>query len=183
MNININNLIFPYDYIIITIFMIILLICSWKGLIQSVLGFLTWIGSILITIYTYEGFANFLFLQISKIVLFQDYAYATNILSIIISIPIIFLLTLFILKRIRKILSTDLDKQILGIILDKFFGFIYGILFSYIVVTAIIILLSKFNLDILNNWLFENSNILYIINEFNINNIFVNNNLEIIENN
>ncbi|SVD67566.1 uncharacterized protein METZ01_LOCUS420420, partial [marine metagenome] len=34
----------------------------------------------------------------------------SNILSIIISIPVIFLISLFILKKIRKFLSSDLDK-------------------------------------------------------------------------
>ena len=51
----ITNLIFPYDYILLTIILIIVIFSFWKGFIQSILGLLTWIGSILITIYIYES--------------------------------------------------------------------------------------------------------------------------------
>ena len=57
---NIIELIFPYDYIVLVIVIIITIFSFWKGFIQSVLGLMTWIGSVLITLYSYDAFANFL---------------------------------------------------------------------------------------------------------------------------
>ena len=167
------TLIFPYDYIIMSILLLIILFSLWKGFIQSILGLFTWLGSILITIYSYNSFANFLSKQILKIEIFQNYEYYSTIISIVIAIPIIFLLSLFILKNIRIIISSDLDKQILGKVFDKIFGTIYGVLFSYLVLTALFIMLerSKFGKNI-NYWLNNNSNIILKVNEFNKNNIY-----------
>jgi len=166
---------FPYDHIVITIILIIILFSLWKGFIQSILGLFTWLGSILITIYSYNSFANFLSKQILQIEIFQNYEYLTSIISIIISIPIIFLISLFILKKIRKIISSDLDKQILGKVFDKIFGAVYGIFFSYLVLTAILIMLERYKFENLNYWLNNNSNIILVINEFNKNNIYLTN--------
>ena len=96
------------------------------------------VGSIIITIYSYNNLSDFISKQLLKIELFQNYETITSLIGIIISIPLIFLLSLFILKKIRKFISSDLDKQILGTILDKFFGLIYGFLFSYIIFSTII---------------------------------------------
>ena len=54
------NLIFPIDYILIIISLLFIIISAWKGFIQSVLGLMTWLGSILITLYSYAEFANFI---------------------------------------------------------------------------------------------------------------------------
>lgn len=163
------NLLFPFDYIVVFLITIIILFSFWKGFIQSVLGLLTWVGSILVTIYSYNSFAIFITSQILKITFFQNYEYLTNIFSIIISIPIIFLISLFILKKVRKFLSSDLDKQILGIFFDKLFGIIYGIIFSYIITSAIIIMIERFQFEELNLWINDNSNIIFKINNFNTN--------------
>ena len=86
----------------------------------------------------------------------------------LLSIPLIFLITLFILKKIRKFLSNDLDKQILGIILDKFFGILYGIIFSYFIFTTILYTLEKITfLENLYNWILKNSFILNYIDNIN----------------
>ena len=175
---NLENLLFPFDYIILIIFLLIILTCVWKGFIQSVLSLLTWFGSVLVTIYSYSSFSNFIIKQLLNIQFFQNYEYFTNIIGIIIAIPIIFLLSLFLLKRIRNFLSADLDKQILGIILDKFFGLIYGAIFSYIIMSAILILLQKFELANINNWLIVNSYIVMQIENFNNEYIFLINNIE-----
>ena len=167
------TLIFPYDYIVMTILLLIILFSLWKGFIQSILGLFAWLGSILITIYSYDSFANFLSKQILKIKIFQNYEYLTSIISIMISIPIIFLISLFILKKIRIIISSDLDKQILGKVFDKIFGAIYGVLFSYLVLTALLIMLERYKFENLNYWLNNNSNIILAINEFNKNNIYL----------
>jgi len=142
------------------------------------LGLLTWVGSILITIYSYNNVANFFNKQILNIDFFQNYEFFTSILSIIISIPIIFLISLFILKRIRKFLSSDLDKQILGTIFDKIFGLIYGIIFSYAIVTAITILLNRFEFITFYEWLNQNSYIYLNIENFNKENIYFLNQIE-----
>ena len=164
---SIINLNFPIDYILVIITLLFTIFSAWKGLIQSVLGLMTWVGSIIITLYSYNTFSNYLNNLLLKIEIFQNYEVLSNYLSIIIAIPIIFLISLFILKRIRQILSADLDKQILGILIDKVFGIIYGIIFSYFVFSTIIFILNKFSLQGLNYWLINNSEILSTINTFN----------------
>ena len=164
---NIINLNFPIDYILVIITLLFTIVSAWKGLIQSVLGLLTWIGSILITLYSYNAFSNYLNNLFLKIEIFQNYEILSNYLSIILAIPIIFLISLFILKRIRKILSADLDKQLIGILIDKTFGIIYGIVFSYFIFSTIIFILNKFGFQDLNYWLINNSEILNTINNVN----------------
>ena len=158
---------FPIDYILLIITVLFIIFSAWKGLIQSVLGLMTWVGSIIITLYSYNAFSNYLNNLLLKIEIFQNYEVLSNYLSIIIAIPIIFLISLFILKRIRQILSADLDKQILGILIDKILGTIYGIIFSYFVFSSIIFFLNKFSFQDLNYWLMNNSEILNTINNIN----------------
>ena len=62
-----ENLIIPYDYIIITISLILIIFSFWKGFIKSILSLLTWIGSIIITIYSYESLQIFIENQLIKI--------------------------------------------------------------------------------------------------------------------
>ena len=166
----ITNLIFPYDYILLTIILIIVIFSFWKGFIQSILGLLTWIGSILITIYIYESLSNFITKQLLNFDIFKNYEYLTNVASIIVSIPIIFLISLFILKKIRKIISSDIDKQILGVLIDKLFGFLFGFIFNYIIFSTIIYSTNNFEfLNFINNWILENSYLLTKLENFNNN--------------
>jgi len=163
---NFQELIFPYDYILLIITSIIIIISLWKGFVQSLLGLLTWVGSIIITIYSYNSLSNFFSEQLNKIDLLKNYPSIINLIAIIISIPLIFLITLFILKRVKQFISNDLDKQILGIVLDKFFGFIYGFIFSYVVFSTILYGLENFSLlNSFYNWIIENS---YILNNINL---------------
>ena len=66
--------------------------------------------------------------------------------------------------------SKDLDKQILGIIFDKFFGFIYGLVFSYLILSTFLYMLEKpENMNNLFVWILDNSfilNTVYMINKF-----------------
>ncbi|MBI04471.1 MAG: hypothetical protein CMI96_01480 [Pelagibacteraceae bacterium] len=167
---NFQDLIFPYDYIIIIISILLILISSWKGFINSILGLLTWIGSIIITIYSYNTLSLWIDKQLLNINILNQYEQITNLISIILSIPIIFLISLFILKRIRSMFSKDLDKQILGIIFDKFFGFIYGLVFSYLILSTFLYMLEKpENMNNLFVWILDNSfilNTVYMINKF-----------------
>ena len=166
----IENLIFPIDHIILTIGLIVVIFCFWKGIINSILGLLTWIGSIIITIYFYNNLSSFINKQLLNIEILKNYEQITNLISIILSIPIIFLISLFILKKLRKIISSDLDSQILGKIIDKVFGFLFGFLFNYIIFSTIIYGINNFEfLDNLNNFLSENSYILQQIDEINQN--------------
>jgi len=164
---NIINFNFPLDYVLLIIGILFIIFSAWKGLIQSILGLLTWIGSIIITLYSYNAFSNFIDTQLLKIKLFQNYEMISNIISIIISIPVIFLISLFILKKVRKFLSSDLDRQIFGIIIDKVFGVIYGLIFTYFIYSTILFTFNKFNFEDLNQWFINNSQILSMINNMN----------------
>ena len=160
------------DYIIIFLTVIFIMFAFWKGFINSILSLLTWVGSVFITVFTYEFLSNYLSKLLLNISFFSEFVQIVSVLSILVSIPLIFLLSLFILKRIRKILSSDLDKQIFGIILDKFFGSLYGIAFSYIMFSAILYFTNNNNFEIISNFnifLIDNSNILKQISEYNEN--------------
>jgi len=170
---NYQDLIFPYDFIVIIISFIIILFSFWKGFIQSLLGLLTWVGSIIITVYSYNSLTIFISNQLLKINILKNYELITNIIGIIIAIPLIFLISLFILKKVRKIISSDLDKQILGVILDKFFGLIYGLIFSYLIFATLLYGFENINIfDSFYEWSIKNS---YILDKINYtNNIIIN---------
>ena len=160
------------DYFVLILTIIIIIFSFWKGFINSILGLLTWVGSVFITIYAYQYLSNFLNEQLLNIDFLQRFEQFISVISIIISKPIIFLISLFILKRVRKFLNSDLDKQILGIIFDKFFGTLYGIVFSYIIFSSLLYLADNNELELLNNFyifIVENSNILNQISEYNKN--------------
>ena len=172
-----------FDYIVLILTFIIIIFSFWKGFINSLLSLLTWVGSIFVTIYSYEFLSSYLYEILLNFEFLKGFKQFLSILSVVISIPLIFLLSLFIFKRIRKILSNDLDKQILGIILDKFFGIVYGIIFTYVVFSTLLFFTNN-SLEVLNNinqFLIQNSNILQLISEYNNNIINIYN--EGIENN
>ena len=161
-----------FDYIILSLSVVIIIFTFWRGFINSILGLLTWVGSLFITIYTYEYLSQYLNNLLLNINFLSGFEQIISIFSIIVSIPLIFLISLFILKRVRKILSSDLDKQILGIILDKFFGIIYGIIFSYVIYSTVLYFTFNSNIETINNFnifLIENSNILEQISNNNNN--------------
>ena len=159
-----------FDYVVLILATIITIFSFWKGFINSILGLLTWVGSVFITIYAYQYLSEFLNNLLLNINFLQNFEQFVSIISIIISIPIIFLITLFILKRIRKFLNSDLDKQIFGIIIDKIFGVIYGLIFSYVIFSSLLYLTKNNNVELLNSFYFylvENSNILNKISDYN----------------
>ena len=166
----IESLLFPLDYIILAIASLVMIFSFWKGIIGSILGLLTWIGSIILTIYFYSDLSNFINSQLLKLNLLENYEQITNLLAIFISIPIIFLISLFILKKLRKIISSDLDKQIFGILIDKIFGFMFGFVFNYIIFSTLIYCTKNFDfLIFLNDWLTTNSYIIIRLDDFNNN--------------
>ena len=164
----IDNLIIPLDYILLAIGSLIIIFCFWRGITASILGLLTWLGSIIVTIYFYSDLSNFLNSQLLNINVLNNYEQITSILGALISIPLIFLISLFILKKIRKIISSDLDKQILGLLVDKIFGFLFGFVFNYIIFSTIIYFTNNFELlNFLNQWLIKNSYLLTELDSFN----------------
>ena len=166
----VENFIIPLDYILLAIGSLIIIFCFWRGIIASIMGLLTWIGSIIITIYFYIDLSNFLNSQLLKIDILENYEQITNILSTFISIPLIFLISLFILKKFRKIISSDIDKQILGVLIDKFFGFLFGFVFNYIIFSTLIYFTNSFEfLNFLNIWMIENSYLLMELENLNNN--------------
>ena len=70
---NTINFNFPIDYILFIIAILFIIFSAWKGLIQSILGLMTWVGSIIITLYSYNSFSNFLDTQLLKIKFFQNF--------------------------------------------------------------------------------------------------------------
>ncbi len=161
-------LILPYDYIIVCIAFIFIIISFLKGFIQSLLGLLTWVGSIIITVYSYNSLSLFISKQLIQIDILSNYETITDISGLIISIPLIFLISLFILRKLRKLISSDLDKQILGVIFDKLFGLVYGFIFSYLIFATILYGLEKFiYFNSFYYWILENSFILKSISNIN----------------
>ena len=49
-----------FDYVILILTAVIIIISFWKGFINSILGLLTWIGSVFVTIYSYKYLSEFL---------------------------------------------------------------------------------------------------------------------------
>ena len=132
-----------FDYVVLILTAVIVIFSFWKGFINSILGLLTWVGSVFVTIYSYQYLSDFLSEQLLNINFLQRFEQFVSVISIIISIPIIFLISLFILKRIRKFLNSSM-----------------------------LYLTDNNDVEILNNFhLFfvENSNILMQISEYNNN--------------
>ena len=61
-----SELIAPYDYIILFISLIIIIFSFMRGFINSILSLLTWVGSVIITIYSYNSFSDFFYKTIIK---------------------------------------------------------------------------------------------------------------------
>ena len=167
---NINIEILTLDYLILVLAAIFIVYGLLKGFVSSVLGLLTWVGSVFITIFTYE----YLSLYMTKILLnlnfLRNLEQFVSILSAILSIPIIFLLSLFLLKRLRKLLSNDLDKNTLGLLFDKFLGALYGLIFSYIFYSTILYFTNDNEIVMIKNlhiFIIENSNLLKMISMSN----------------
>ena len=60
------NDLFTLDYILLIIILLFVFFSIWKGFIQSILGLMTWIGSIFITLFFYENLADFISMQLNE---------------------------------------------------------------------------------------------------------------------
>ena len=165
----INDL-YILDYILLVITFLFIFFSIWKGFIQSILGLMTWIGSIFITLFFYEKLSDYISSKLNLYEFFENTG-LSEIIGIIVSIPVIFIISLIILRKIRKLITTDLDKATLGIILDKLFWTIYGIFFSYFIFSVTLFFLNKIN-ENLSFYFIENSQIFLQIYIFNENYIF-----------
>ena len=160
----INNL-YMFDYFLLVIILLFVFFSIWKGFIQSILGLMTWIGSIFITLFFYDKLSNYISSKLNAFEFFENTGLSV-IIGIILSIPIIFILSLIILRKIRQLITSDLDKATFGIIIDKLFGIIYGLFFSYFIFSITLFFIDKINHD-LSLYLIEKSQILLQINLFN----------------
>ena len=84
-----------FDYVVLILTAVIVIFSFWKGFINSILGLLTWVGSVFVTIYSYQYVSNFFNEQLLNINFLQRFEQFVSVISIIISIPIIFLISLF----------------------------------------------------------------------------------------
>ena len=174
------------DYLITILCILIIVFSAWKGFIQSLLGILSWIGAILISVNFHPFLGDIILDQVSKLEFIARLNLPLEgIIKYLIAIPITFILSFYLLKKFRKFITSDLDKGILGTLIDKLFGIIFGIIFSYIILSTILIS----NSIISSNWyeknivllLKNNSTILIKIDEINQYIPINSNNLETIE--
>ena len=101
-----------FDYVVLILTAVIVIFSFWKGFINSILGLLTWVGSVFVTIYSYQYLSDFLSKQILNINFLQRFEQFVSIIIINISIPIIFLISLIILKRIKPDATSFFDEAL-----------------------------------------------------------------------
>ena len=156
----INNL-YVIDYILIILTLLFVFFSIWKGFIQSILGLMTWIGSIVITLIFYEKLSFYLSGKLNQIDFLENTG-LSQIISTVLSIIILFIVILIILRKIKKLITSDIDRATLGIIIDKFFGIVYGLFFSYFLFSIILFFIDKVS-GSLSIYLIDNSSILFQI--------------------
>ena len=91
---NIINDFYILDYILLIITFLFVFFSIWKGFIQSILGLMTWVGSIFITLFFYEKLSNYISDRLNLYEFFENTG-LSEIIGIIVSIPIIFIYVLF----------------------------------------------------------------------------------------
>ena len=155
------------DYIIIIIISASVIFSFIKGFVQSLLGLLTWIGAVILTLIFYENLSNFVISYINRISFLEETG-ISKILSIILSIPFIFLISLILLKKIKSLISTNFQKSSLGNLFDKIFGSIYGFIFGLILVSLSIITINNLFIGFASSKFVENSILYPYLNDFNI---------------
>jgi len=138
---NINNFKL-FDYFILSIILVSMFFGFYKGFIQSILGLLTWVGAVIITVVTQEKLSIFLIYYLDQIPLVNK-TLLPNIISTILSIIFIFIISLMILKKIRTIISSEFQKSSIGYYFDKIIGLIYGLVFGILIISITIIIVDK----------------------------------------
>ena len=72
-----------FDYVVLILTAVIIIFSFWKGFINSILGLLTWVGSVFVTIYSYQYLSNFLSEQLLNINFLQRFEQFVSVISII----------------------------------------------------------------------------------------------------
>ena len=80
------NSLYTIDYILIILICLFVFFSIWKGFIQSILGLMAWVGSIVITLIFYSQLSYYFSNQLNKITFIEAIG-LSEILSVIISIP------------------------------------------------------------------------------------------------
>ena len=62
-----------FDYVVLILTAVIVIFSFWKGFINSILGLLTWVGSVFVTIYSYQYLSDFLSKQLLNINFLQRF--------------------------------------------------------------------------------------------------------------
>ena len=70
------------DYILLFITLLFVFFSIWKGFIQSILGLMTWIGSIFITLIFYEKLSNYLSSKLNEFTFFENLGLSSGIMGI-----------------------------------------------------------------------------------------------------
>ena len=76
------------DYIVLIFSCVLVIFSFWKGFVSSILGLLTWVGSIFITIYTYSFLSEFFYNLLLNIDFLSDFKQFVSTISFIISVPL-----------------------------------------------------------------------------------------------
>ena len=72
-----------FDYVVLILTAVIVIFSFWKGFINSILGLLTWVGSVFVTIYIYQYLSDFLSEQLLNINFLQRFEQFVSVISII----------------------------------------------------------------------------------------------------
>ena len=129
---NINNNIFFFDAIVILIFVYCIIECFIKGFSLSVISFMKWVLSTVVTIILVPKFQPIV----------SDYVESEFINSIGLGIAI-FVFTLFIIIIFSKAISRAVTWTGVGSI-DKSFGLLFGVFKGYVVCVCIFSILNWF---------------------------------------
>ena len=144
------------DYFFINIISISVIFSFIKGFTQSLLGLLTWIGATILTLVFFENLSNYLSEYLNKIE-FLEKSGLSIMISTVLSIPFIFLVSLFILKKVRSLISADFQKSSIGNFLDKLFGIVYGLAFGLLIISILLITVNNISNNFKSSSFVKNS--------------------------
>ena len=71
-----------FDYVVLILTAVIVIFSFWKGFINSILGLLTWVGSVFVTIYSYQYLSDFLSEQLFNINFLQRFEQFLSLIHI-----------------------------------------------------------------------------------------------------
>ena len=128
----IQNNISVFDLIVTLISIYYMVQCAAKGFTISLLSFSKWLIALVITIILVPKFSPWV----------QDYIESKFIADISLGI-FVFIVSLFIIINIGKVISSTVTWSGLGVV-DKTFGLVFGIFKAYVVCVCIFTLLNWF---------------------------------------